>query len=148
MYPEEYKAHRESIKRLKQGDGCTSKQQRRGTCAFTQEKYEKGVAKFILESKLPFSTVELPHFHNFIDDFDLRDAKNTPLKHMSRRTLVRRVDDLVKEKMDVIRSSMEKEAKYVCTTADVWSASTRSFLGATAHWVCPSQYVKSYMYSN
>ena len=27
------------------------------------------------------------------------------------------------------------EASYVCTTADIWSASNRSFMGMTAHWI-------------
>ncbi|XP_043270570.1 uncharacterized protein [Venturia canescens] len=54
---------------------------------------------------------------------------------MSRATLCRRVENLFEEKMKEIRSTLEKKAMYVCTTADIWTSRSRRFLGVTAHWI-------------
>lgn len=127
--------HKTALKRRRLDDGGIVRQRRRGTCMFSQEKFEKGVAKLVLESRVPFSFVELSSFRELIDDLDLRTANNTSLTHISRRTLVRRTQELFSEKMQTIRAALEKQAQYVCTTADIWSSSTRGFLGVTAHWV-------------
>ena len=57
-----------------------------------------------------------------------------PLKHISRYRVGKMINKLHKEKMNEIRMAL-KEAEYVCTTADVWSGSSRRFLDVTAHWV-------------
>ena len=67
---------------------------------------------------------------------DMKIKKNgKPLKHMSRRPLERRINDLFKGQMDNIRKELRQNAVYVCTTADIWTANSRRFLGVTAHWV-------------
>ena len=53
---------------------------------------------------------------------------------MSRRKLTRLIDQKHKTSMSKIKSEL-KAARYVCTTADIWSTRQRSFLGVTAHWV-------------
>lgn len=53
---------------------------------------------------------------------------------MSRRTLGRKIDDTQTKIIYDIKQQF-KATQYVCTTADIWSTKTRSFLGATAHWV-------------
>ncbi|XP_029157801.1 NAD-dependent protein deacetylase Sir2B-like [Nylanderia fulva] len=39
------------------------------------------------------------------------------------------------EHMEIIKNEL-KNVKYVCTTADVWTAPDRRILGVTAHWLC------------
>lgn len=56
------------------------------------------------------------------------------VKVMSRRTLGRHINELQTQVIYDIKSTL-KEVKYICTTADIWSQKTRSFLGVTAHWV-------------
>ncbi|EZA50876.1 hypothetical protein X777_10884, partial [Ooceraea biroi] len=29
-----------------------------------------------------------------------------------------------------------KKASYICTTADIWTAANRRFMGVTVHWIC------------
>lgn len=53
---------------------------------------------------------------------------------MSRRTLGRRVDSDYDAHLERVRAAL-KMPLYVCLTADVWSTSTKSYLGVTAHWV-------------
>lgn len=37
--------------------------------------------------------------------------------------------------MEEIHTTLEKEATYVCTTADIWISRRRRFISVTAHWV-------------
>lgn len=53
---------------------------------------------------------------------------------MSRRTLGRRIDDAFQQKLGDIKRKV-LQATSVCTTTDVWSTSTKRFMGVTAHWV-------------
>ncbi|XP_077558270.1 uncharacterized protein LOC144173863 [Haemaphysalis longicornis] len=53
---------------------------------------------------------------------------------MSRRTLGRRIDDAFQQKLGDIKRKV-LQATSVCTTTDVWSTSTNSFMGVTAHWI-------------
>ena len=54
---------------------------------------------------------------------------------MSRRTLVRKLERIFQKDMNTIKKQLRKEAKYVCTTSDIWSCHKKSFFGVTAHWV-------------
>ena len=52
----------------------------------------------------------------------------------SRRSLSREIRNMFLTNIVEIQNNL-KEAKFVCTTADVWSGRRRSFLGVTAHWI-------------
>jgi len=52
----------------------------------------------------------------------------------SRRSLSRQITDMFYMNITDIKNNLE-EAKFVCTTADVWIGRRRSFLGVTAHWI-------------
>jgi len=52
----------------------------------------------------------------------------------SRRSLSRQITDMFYMNITDIKNNLE-EAKFVCTTADVWTGRRRSFLGVTAHWI-------------
>ena len=76
----------------------------------------------------PLSVVEEPAFVELVTG--LCPSANV----MSRRTLGRRVDDMFKSKMLVVKDELCKQ-EHVCTTADVWSTSKRSYMGVTCHRV-------------
>lgn len=54
------------------------------------------------------------------------------LHHLSASTLLRRIEESYKNKMKNIMDEIFK-AKYVCTTADIWSSHSRRFIGMTVH---------------
>ncbi|XP_077270691.1 uncharacterized protein LOC143901934 [Temnothorax americanus] len=53
---------------------------------------------------------------------------------MTRYTVGKRVNDLHNKQVSEVRKTMNS-ARYVCTTADIWTGSNRRFLGVTAHWI-------------
>lgn len=55
---------------------------------------------------------------------------------MCRQTLTERLKTLFKVARSKIIALLEKLG-YVCTTADCWSARSKSFLGMTCHWLDP-----------
>lgn len=61
-----------------------------------------------------------------------KDGKQ--LHHLSARTLLRRIEEAYKNKIKNIKDEISN-AKYVCTTADIWSSHSRRFIGVTVHWV-------------
>lgn len=62
------------------------------------------------------------------------------LHHLSARTLIRRIDVSYKNKMEKIKNKISN-AKYVCTTADIWSSHSRRFIGVTVHWVIIVEFI-------
>ncbi|XP_024867962.1 uncharacterized protein LOC112452127 isoform X2 [Temnothorax curvispinosus] len=105
---------------------------RRTYCDFSQKEFEDNVTNFILESFVPYNTVELPSFRKIFDDMNIR-KDNKQLHHLSTRTLLRRIEESYKD-------------KYVCTTADIWSSHSRRFIGVTVHWI-DEQSFKRYSYA-
>ena len=57
-----------------------------------------------------------------------------PITVMTSKTLSKRID---KDYLSLVQAMIEKiqSVKYICTTADVWSSSRRSYMCITAHWV-------------
>lgn len=74
----------------------------------------------------PLSIVEHPSFKQLFDGFDV--------EVLSRSTLTRRISELFLERQAKIKSDL-MNVQYVCTTADIWSAKKRSFIGVTCHWI-------------
>ncbi|CAL1671837.1 unnamed protein product [Lasius platythorax] len=107
---------------------------RRTTCSFSQELFEENVTRYILESMSPSSTVMLPAFRQIFDSFRIKHGDKS-LKHLTRNTLKRKIDIIYSEQMKIIMNYI-KNVKYVCTTADVWTAPDRRIISVTAHWLC------------
>ena len=70
---------------------------------------------------------------NFISDSHIKHG-NQPLKYLTRYTIGKKIHDLSNQQFIEIKDAMAK-AKFICTTADIWSGSNRRFLGVTVHWV-------------
>ncbi|KYN09969.1 hypothetical protein ALC57_17907 [Trachymyrmex cornetzi] len=82
----------------------------------------------------PLSTVVLPAFRKMFDSFRIKHGDKS-LKHLTRNTLKKKIDIIYRENMEIIKNHL-KNVQYVCTTADIWTAPDRRFIGVTAHWLC------------
>ncbi|XP_057336374.1 uncharacterized protein LOC130674944 [Microplitis mediator] len=102
-------------------------------CNFSQARFEENVVNYILETLIPFNTVECEAFRKIFDDMTIKKGRKE-LSHLSARTVKRRVKDTFNQNMELLKFMMNS-AEYVCTTADVWTSKSRRFLGMTAHWI-------------
>ncbi|XP_071577520.1 uncharacterized protein [Temnothorax nylanderi] len=82
----------------------------------------------------PFSTVVLPAFRQIFDSFQIKHG-DKPLKHLNQNTLKKKIDIIYNQQIKILKNYL-KNVKYVCTTADVWTAPDRRIIGVTAHWLC------------
>jgi len=99
---------------------------------YSQNQFDEDVTNYIIHSMAPLSTVENPFFKEmFIASGVL---KNNSLTLMSRRSLSRKIETRFNTSIEKLKSALEK-VNYLCTTADVWSAKRRSFMGVTVHWI-------------
>lgn len=57
------------------------------------------------------------------------------LKIICKKTLGKKMNDQCKNDLGKIKKELERDAQYVCTTADIWTNKVRRALGVTAHWV-------------
>ncbi|XP_076625083.1 uncharacterized protein LOC143343753 [Colletes latitarsis] len=99
----------------------------------TQENLNRDITNYILHSMAPLRTVEDPYFLKIFENLNISDYGT---RIMSRRDLTYHIRELFNENISKVKNSL-KELKFVCTTADIWSARGSSFLGVTAHWIEP-----------
>ena len=89
---------------------------------------DKLVTNYIVASMSPLYTVEKPEFIQLIKG--LSQGKQV----ITRKTLSGRInvkyDAMIAKLTDKLSA-----AKFVCTTADIWSANNKSFMGMTVHWL-------------
>lgn len=97
----------------------------------TQQLFDLKLAKFIASSMIPFRVVEDPFFKEFMDLFNISALG---LHITNRRSLVTQFNNLYDKLNSIIREKIRK-VDFLCTTADIWSAKRRSFLGVTCHWI-------------
>ncbi|CAL1685259.1 unnamed protein product [Lasius platythorax] len=89
------------------------------------------IVDFVIETMVPLSIVESRSFEKLIEGANR--LSKTP-KILGRRSLICRIDEEYHQVMTNIKQSLQA-VDFVCTTADVWSSSKRSFLGITVHWI-------------
>lgn len=129
MYPDEYLNY---VKNKKQKLDDENTQQEDQNLSL-QHQYEKNVINYILESMAPLSTVDMPSFRKMFDDLLLSKRGNVSINHLTRRTLGRKIAKQHCQNMKRLQRILNEEVDYVCTTADIWTSSTRRFLGITVH---------------
>ncbi|XP_057339645.1 zinc finger BED domain-containing protein 4-like [Microplitis mediator] len=117
---------------------------KRWKCKFNQDLYEKNITNVVLKFMLPFRIVEDPTFRKIFDDFEFTKGTNQ-LKHLTRFTLAKKVNQRYKELMAEVRNKLLlliTDGGYVCTTADMWSSNQRRYLGVTVSWIEPKTYTR------
>ena len=92
------------------------------------------ISEYVIEDMKPVSTVESNAFRNMITR--ITRLAGASINIPGRKTLVRHIADKY-DKMNVNLARALDDISYVCSTADIWSASNRSFLGITIHWINP-----------
>ncbi|XP_071570736.1 uncharacterized protein [Temnothorax nylanderi] len=89
------------------------------------------ITSFVVETMSPMDIVEHQAFKNLI--CGVNELTNS-VTVMTRKTLRSRVDTKYTAMLQHLTDTLG-QTKYVCTIADIWSSSKRSFLGITAHWI-------------
>ncbi|CAH0405656.1 unnamed protein product [Chilo suppressalis] len=92
---------------------------------------DKLIVNFVVDTMSPMSIVENKSFSALIEG---AQQLTRPPKLMCRRTCNNKIADAYTEYKGNLKNKL-KAAQYVCTTADIWSSSRRSYLGMTVHWI-------------
>lgn len=75
------------------------------------------------------SALSIVENSSFVDIF-----RGMNLQVLTRKTCIKKNNDKCTIILDSIKNQLANAA-YVCTTADVWSTTKRSFFGLTSHWI-------------
>ncbi|XP_022814700.1 uncharacterized protein LOC111348347 [Spodoptera litura] len=112
-------------------DGSTSDVPIPTDRTISQDQFNENIFKFFIHSMIPLQAIDDHFFKKIFADLNI---SANGLYVPSRRTLGRLIDDYFNKEITKIKSEL-RNVDEVCTTADIWSAKTRSFLGVTAHWL-------------
>uniref|UniRef100_A0A667WTV6 HAT C-terminal dimerisation domain-containing protein n=1 Tax=Myripristis murdjan TaxID=586833 RepID=A0A667WTV6_9TELE len=109
------------------------KQQRldfnRGTAS--QDKVDKAIARYVVEDMQAISTVESPAFRRLVSLIP------GATRQMGRKTFSKYLEGEYTKMESELKKTFEG-LNYISTTADIWSAHNRSFMGITSHWINPT----------
>lgn len=94
----------------------------------TQAKADDLVFNFIVEDCQSFHLLEQPGFRKLIAGL------TEGFRCMDRVALFTKVDQAFSRMREELVAKL-RGVQYVCTTADVWTANSRSFFGMTCHWI-------------
>jgi len=92
----------------------------------SQDKFNQRIVNFVVNRLHSLSIVDEKDFKNLFNDFGV--------EVFSRRTLDRKIDDHYLLSVEKIKCFLSQH-QYVCTTTDIWSMKSRSFIGVTAHFL-------------
>lgn len=89
---------------------------------------DSALMKCIADNMIPIAFIESDSFKQFVAILDKK------YKVPSRPTAMKSLINNFEKIKNNIKLSI-KSVEVVCTTADIWSTKTRSFLGYTCHWI-------------
>lgn len=122
-----------------EGDGATLLKQ--ATLDFScQKQVTKAelntlIARYVVENMLPLSTVESESFRAILAKIPIRGGGRGVAP--CRNTFAKFIDGEY-EKMNIELKKSFEELEYISTTADIWTAHNKSYMGVTAHWINPN----------
>ncbi|XP_060616294.2 uncharacterized protein [Anolis sagrei] len=119
------------LKMAKQEQEATLERAGSGRETVTQRILDRKIMDFIVEETLPVQTVDKPTFVGLI-----RLGLPKDLTVMCAKTLRDRIEKRAAGMQETLVHRMGAVA-YVAVTADCWTDGKKSFLGVTAHWICP-----------
>ena len=90
------------------------------------------VAEYIIDDMLPLSTVESPAFRKLVSQ--LLSSSTQSVEMPNRKSLSLYLQKGYELMVNKIKETLEGVPQ-VSTTADVWTAHHRSYLGMTVHWI-------------
>ncbi len=99
----------------------------------TQAELNKIISRYIVEDMLPLSTVESDSFRAIIAKIPAREGVSPPCKNTFSKCI-----DAEYAKMNAELKKTFEHVEYISTTADIWTAHNKSYLGVTAHWINPN----------
>ena len=99
----------------------------------SQEKLDRRVIRFVIDQNQANSVVDTDSFRELV----LGAPGASDNKVMCRQTLVKRITEKFQQMACNLRAEL-KAAPYICIVADIWTSTSRSFLGVTGkgemHW--------------
>ncbi|KAI9553783.1 putative zinc finger BED domain-containing protein 6-like [Daphnia sinensis] len=102
----------------------------------TQEEFDNVVLNYVVDSVLPLRHVETDPFRELM--------KKVSPNHvvMCRKTLAKRLlAKYITAKEKIIDHLLK--LNHVCTTADLWTAHGKSYVGMTCHWLHPTTFERN-----
>lgn len=138
----EYKNHLRNVNKSKRTLRITNRRQlrksktRNNNCEakdrrVLQGKFTESIIKFFVNSMIPLQAIDDPYFKKIFEGLNITAEG---LNLVNRISLGRLIDSYFVKEIANIRNELHA-VEEVCTTADVWSGKTGSFLGVTAHWL-------------
>ncbi len=106
-----------------------------GQQQMTKAELKTLIARYVVENMLPLSTVESESFRAILVKIPVRGGGTGVAP--CRNTFAKFIDSEY-EKMNIELKKSFEELEYISTTADIWIAHNRSFMGVTAHWINPN----------
>ncbi|KAG1925936.1 zinc finger BED domain-containing protein 1-like [Pimephales promelas] len=93
---------------------------------------KKLVGQFVVEEMLPLNTVDSPSFRAIINK--IPTTVNAALPHRTAFSSYLEEDALMERNLKAALNDVD----FVSTTADIWTANNRSYMGVTLHWISRS----------
>lgn len=116
------------------GEKSTSKIMKQLTLPATLPKpvnFDRLLVNFLVDTMSPISIVENESFKALIEG---AQQLTVPPKIICRQTCNTKIAERYTEYVENTKQQLKK-VDFICTTADIWSSSKRSYLGVTAHWI-------------